>query len=202
MGILRLEIALVVLAGLFVSKANAQPFTQIHDPVRGVSFFSQEINSTDFGDLAQGTESFDQTEAMTLGVSALLFEQTGEIKGYTIWLRREGPRKWISQNYRTNMTLMINGTPIELEATRTNSRSLKMVERQYTEKLDIVLPTSQFLEMLSANEVTLQVNTMLGSFSRSIADDEIRRLDDFYQDVKEQQQLDARTAQTPVSVAP
>jgi len=152
--------------------ADAQAFTEFRDPLRGVTFYSVQISTDPMKTLQHEGSKFSETDQMTLGLSAFFFDESDTIDEYVLWLRHDGPRRWFAGSKLYPLDLVVDDTiktPQPLHTLRPNAREAG----PFIEKLEFALQPTELESVLYADNVMLELRTLLGSLEKTLSREEI-----------------------------
>lgn len=171
---------------------RAETIVDVRDPLRGITFYSVQLSSDNLVELQIGPGRFSSDDVMTLGISALMFDENSRPDEYVLWLRHDGPARWLTDV--TTPPLKIAGvaeplTPTPLHVLRQDQGK---DAGPFVEKLEFALTPEQFEEMLAADSLTLQLATLLGTVEKVLSEAERAAMQSFQQDAVQRHQR-ART---------
>lgn len=169
----------LVLSTVQPAHAQTQTSTEVRDPLRGVTFFSTSVSTDSLIALQMRGSSFSSSDTMTLGFSAFLFDESETVDEYVLWLRHDGPRRWLAGDIKRPLTLYLDGVatdyaPFHLLRPRDNSN-----RDMFVEKLEFALNPKSFQALLTASEVTLELRTLLGAVKKTFSSAELELLRTF-----------------------
>lgn len=154
-------------------RAEPQVVSQIHDPLRGVTFYSMQISTEPLTTLQPKGGLFAETDLMTLGLSAILFDESSAVREYVLWLRHNGPRRWFISTIERPLTLSIDGQsrqPVSLHTTRPDNVA---TGGQFVEILEFAISEPEFESILEADVVSIQLQTALSKVEKSLNESEL-----------------------------
>jgi hypothetical protein len=171
---------------------DAGVIVDVRDPLRGITFYSVQLSTDTLIELQIGPGRFSTEDVMTLGVSALMFDENARPDEYVLWLRHDGPARWLTDV--TTLPLKIAGvaeplTPTPLHVLRQDQGK---DAGPFVEKLEFALTPEQFEEMLESESLTLQLSTLLGTVEKVLSEAERDAMRGFQQDAIQRHQR-ART---------
>jgi hypothetical protein len=171
-------------------EAHAQLRAEMRDPVRGVSFHSLEISNDaiDMLDVIDG--AFAATDRLSVGVSAMVFDGTGEIDSWIFWVRHEG-RRWLDYDRDMPIELLVDGSALDLEPLRSPQPFVGEGGLRY-EKLEFELSDAAFERLLVAQSVVVALRTDNGDVDKHFTGDESERLRAFVESIGERMGLALR----------
>ena len=88
--------ALLALTILSSPQAAAQAATEFRDPARGVTFYSKQVSVEKIQNLQTKGGLFGDTDQVAIGVSAFFFDESEFVDDFVLWMRHDGPRRWIA----------------------------------------------------------------------------------------------------------
>lgn len=163
---------LTVLALGLPRESSAQAFTEFRDPLRGVTFYSVQISTDRMQDLQHEGSRFASNDEMTLGLSAFFFDESDVIDDYVLWLRHDGPRRWFTGSKMRPLDIVVDGniaSPAPLHTLRSDAEEVG----PFVEKLEFTLHPEELEDLLSAEEIALELHTLIGSLEKVLDDDEV-----------------------------
>ena len=172
-------VAMIALSPLR-AQSQAQAVTEMHDPLRGVTFYSVQI-STDPTTALQTTGSlFGESDLMTLGLSAFFFDESGTIDEYVLWLRHDGPRSWFTSNLEFPLTLWLDGEKWQSAPLHVSRPAGSGESGPFIEKLEFVLETNDLKTLLAADSATIELVTAMGTVEKTLSASERSALRRFH----------------------
>ncbi len=160
---------------LFSSVASAQGVIEIRDPLRGVSYYSVEVSSDPLNELHFIDDRFPQDDSLTIGISALFFDESKTVDEYIVWFHHDGERKWFSTTHNNDLTVHVGETDkifdyLHLTTSGTNEGVI------FSEKIEFKLTAEEFLSILDADSVGFELSTALGRITKNLNQDELTAL--------------------------
>ena len=152
--------------------ANAQAFTEIRDPLRGVTLYSAQISSDPTTSLQAAGSVFSSSDRMTLGFSAFFFDESDAVDEYVMWLRHDGPRRWFASERERPLKLYIDDEELELALQHSTRPASEATSGPLVEKKEFVLTPDMFESLLTADEVSVELVTSLGVVVKELNDGE------------------------------
>lgn len=177
-SILAAAAMLAVFAFCLPRQADAQAFTEFRDPLRGVTFYSVQISTDRMQDLQHEGSRFASNDEVTLGLSAFFFDESDVIDDYVLWLRHDGPRRWFTGSKMRPLDIVVDGdisSPAPLHTLRSDAEEVG----PFIEKLEFTLHPLELEKLLSAEDISLELHTLLGSLEKTLNDDEIEAIRSF-----------------------
>ncbi len=165
-------LSLIFLLALGSPRAESQATTEMRDSLRGVTFYSLQISTDSMTSLQTQGGLFAQSDLMTLGVSALVFDEGGSVEEYVLWLRHDGPRSWFTADLEQPLTLRIDDTSWQSAPLHTSRPSGRDASGPLVEKLEFVVAVDDFQSLLSADAVTVELATVLGTVEKALSESE------------------------------
>lgn len=156
-------------------ESSAQAFTEFRDPLRGVTFYSVQISTDRMQDLQHEGSRFASNDEMTLGLSAFFFDESDVIDDYVLWLRHDGPRRWFTGSQMRPLDVVIDGDSTSLTPLHTLRSDVEEVG-PFIEKLEFTLHPLELDRLLSAEDITLELHTLIGSLAKTLDDDDVEAI--------------------------
>ncbi len=106
---------------------------------------------------------------MTLGFSAFFFDESDAVDEYVLWLRHDGPRRWVSGDVQRPLTLDLDGdatTHAPFHMLRPSGTSDSDL---FVEKMEFALDPQSFQSLLDADAVALELRTLLGTVEKRLS---------------------------------
>ena len=103
---------------------------------------------------------------MTLGISALVFDDRS-VDHFVIWLRHDGPRRWFTGSGAPPLTIQAGDMqfrPLPIH----RARALATGGEPLTEKLEFALSTNDLAAITNADQVNVELNTVLGTVNKQL----------------------------------
>lgn len=157
--------ALCVLPG---TSLHAEALTESRDPVRGVSFYSVQLESAPLWQIQTAGSRFSPDDAITVGLSAMVSDDNAQVMEYILWLRHDGPRSWLLGALDQPLTIQLEDRrllPLPLHVARQTGDS---VPEPYIEKLEFALPPRLVKILLDEPSVVLKLETALGEVQKPL----------------------------------
>jgi hypothetical protein len=171
-------LALSMLSG----KALSNAIVDLHDPLRGITFYSIQLSTDDLRDLEVGPGRFSDKDLMTMGVSALIFDENSQPNEYILWLRHDGPARWLV-DVRMSPIRLVGDTetlaPLPLHILRQEQGK---DSGPFVEKLEFALRPEEFDMLLQSESVVVQLSTLLGAIEKTLSDEELAAIRTFKAD--------------------
>lgn len=176
--------SLVCLLTLAPLRAESQAATEVRDSLRGITFYSLQISTDSMTSLQTQGSLFAQSDLMTLGFSALFFDESDTVEEYVLWLRHDGPRRWFTSDLEQPLTLRLDdvrwqSAPLHISRPAGRDGSGPLVE-----KLEFVVTADEFQALLNADAVTIELVTVLGTVVKALSESERLALRGFETRVK------------------
>ena len=153
------------------SSSQETAVTEVHDAVRGVTFYSVQLSeeAVDEWELISG--EFSETDRVRLGLSALVLDEVDSVEEYIFWVRHEG-RRWLSFfDSEDSVTFVTNGQRVELEPLR---RPQPFIQTGLlVEKLEFKLGADDLRALLENRDGTLTVRTATGVIEKRLNVEEL-----------------------------
>ncbi len=164
-------------------RAEAQSYTEFRDPLRGVTFYSMQVSTDSLTSIQMEGSGFSSSDRMTLGFSAFFFDESETVEEYVLWLRHDGPRRWVSGDIERPLTLDLDGdatthAPFHLLRPSGTSDSDLFVE-----KMEFALDPESFQSLFEAEVVALELRTLLGSVEKTLSATELGAIRSFHERV-------------------
>jgi hypothetical protein len=163
---------------LGVASANALPRTEVHDPVRGVSFESVEISERLVNSLEVIQGSFGNTDSLVVGMSALKFDGTDTVNEYILWLRHEG-RIWHQFDIDQPVQFEVDGQELTLEQLRASQPWVGASSRMF-EKVEFRLDQTALDALMRGQEVKITLRSESGLVEKMLTATELDRIREFH----------------------
>lgn len=171
--------ALLVVVGMISPRdAQAQAFTEFRDPLRGVTFYSVQISTDRLQDLQHEGSQFASNDEVTLGLSAFFFDESDVIDDYVLWLRHDGPRRWFTGSKMRPLDVVIDGnitSPAPLHTLRSDADEIG----PFIEKLEFSLHPTKLENLMTAEDVSVELHTLLGSMEKALNAEEVSAIKRF-----------------------
>lgn len=148
--------------------AHAEAMTETRDPVRGVSFYSVQLESAPLWQFQTAGSRFSPDDGMTVGLSALVADDNAQVMEYILWLRHDGPRSWLLGAMDQPLTIQLEDRrllPVPLHVARETHNSLR---EPYIEKLEFALDPRLVQILLDEPSVVLKLETALGEVQKPL----------------------------------
>lgn len=173
----------LTLAGLVLpaAYAAAQPRTELRDPLRGVSFHSIELSEGPLNELEIIEGSFADTDRLTLGLSALVFDGSPNADEYVLWIRHEG-RRWLDFGTGIPVVVSVDGKPFPLAQVRAPQPFVGDGSRLF-EKIEFHLSEPELALLLDAQSVRVRLQSGNGIADKRLTNEELRRAESFYESI-------------------
>lgn len=160
------------------AQSQGQPLTEIRDPIRGITFYSKELSVVPAASLKLDKASTIEPGQLALGISAFYYD-TSELAGeYLMWLRHDGSTPWFNEAPSEPLLLSIEEINLDLKSMHTTSLAADG-EHEYMETATFSLTTLEFLQLLSANSITLNLQSSRANVSKKISAEEHELIADF-----------------------
>ena len=157
-----------------VQDVRAQASTVVRDELRGVTFHSIEISRDDLRTLQVGPGVFSEQDQMTLGLSALIFDENLMFIEYVLWVRHDG-RRWLTSNGNRAVTITIDGERLEPEIIHTPHAD-SAITSLFAEQLELRLTANQIQQLINGRTVVLGIVTSTGVVEKTLTGDETERI--------------------------
>ena len=165
----------LLMSFLFSSVATAQGIVEIRDPLRGVSYYSIELSNDPISEL-QFVDSFmTGNDSLTIGVSALYFDESKTVDEYILWFHHNGDRKWFSASHDNTLTVNTGDRYKEIDYLHITTSGFND-DASFSEKVEYRLTDEEFLSILESEEVSFELSTALGKITKSLEQEEITGL--------------------------
>ncbi len=163
--------------------AEAQPYTEFRDPLRGVTFYSMQVSTDSLTSLQMEGSGFSSADRMTLGFSAFFFDESETVDEYVLWLRHDGPRRWVSGDVQRPLTLDLDGVATAHAPFHMLRPSGSSDSDLFVEKMEFALDPESFQSLLDAGAVALELRTLLGTVEKSLSATERGAIRSFHERV-------------------
>lgn len=196
--IYRNALCIVGLAAVFSGKAVAEATIDLHDPLRGITFYSVQLSTDSLPELQVGPGRFSPDDLMTMGISVLIFDETADPEEYVLWLRHDGPARWLVDVRISPIRIMGDDqvlAPMPLHMLR---QQRGKDSGPFVEKLEFALTPEQFDALLASDSFSIQLATLLGAVEKTLTDAERDTLEQFRKDAITRHQ-ESRTGLAAVS---
>ncbi|NJN52725.1 MAG: hypothetical protein HC809_14205 [Gammaproteobacteria bacterium] len=183
----RRKLWLLIVALVVTLPAQARSFTEVRDPLRGVTYYSAHISTDPLSALQTRGGGFVGADRVTLGISALFFDEEMAAEEYVLWLRHDGPRRWLAGNVRQPFVLEVDGvktTPMPLHVLRAKDGD---EPGMFVEKLEFAVDSEAFHKLLGAASISIQLSTLLGTVEKTLTDGERGVFRTFYERAQSRQ---------------
>ena len=154
--------------------ADGQATTALRDSLRGVTLHSLQISTDPMADVQLQGGLFSDADVMTLGISALVFDDRS-LDHFVFWLRHDGPRRWFTGGGPPPLTVQADDMqfrPLPMHRTR----ALAAGREPLTEKLEFALSPNDLAAIVNAEEVNVELNTVLGTVNKQLAPEHLTSL--------------------------
>lgn len=161
-------------------KAVSQGLIEIRDPLRGVTFYSIQISSDPMNKLQTRDNLFTEQDRMTLGISALFFDESKTVDEFVLWFHHEGPRSRFSTAASNPLTIRFSDMDAQPRLLHITNSGQAENSGMLTEKLEFTLSAQEFLPIMDSDSVSLELATAVGTIVKTLgyADiDAIRQFD-------------------------
>ena len=160
--------AAAILSCLFALDVGAQAVTEVRDPLRGLTFYSAQISTDPITAVQTEGSRFSRTDQVTLGLSALFFDESDSVDEYVLWLRHDGPRRWFVGSDDTPLRINLDGSstdysPLHRSGTGETSGATPLIE-----KLEFSISPEALREIIGADSVTIELQTLLGQVVKTL----------------------------------
>lgn len=187
---LRVISSLVALCVAILSTAvNAQPYTEVRDQARGATYLSVQISTDSLSEIQAEGGRFSNLDEMTLGLSALFFDEFSHVTDFVMWLRHDGPRRWLTGDKPEPVNITMDNQTVELIPMHMSRPQQPPHEGPFIEKLEFSLSPELFRKVISSSAVTIDLRTFQGLVSKRLTDREIQILNDFQKKVQQRQEI-------------
>ena len=177
---------LVSMAAAVMASDDTYPAVEIHDPIRGVAYYSVAFSSDALSSLRDPelatTDAASEAEAVTFGFSAFFFDASATVDEYVLWIRHEGNSRWFAL---TQQPLSIVADDVVMEPSPLHFSRAEQVRRPLIETLEFALSPSEFQQILDAEAVTLLISTQIGPLRKTLREAERTSLRAFASNVRE-----------------
>ncbi|NNE37474.1 MAG: hypothetical protein HKN08_04150 [Gammaproteobacteria bacterium] len=160
---------------LYSSVITAQGIVEIRDPLRGVSYYSIELSNDPISELQFVDTFMTGNDTMTIGVSALYFDESRAVDEYILWFHHNGDRKWFSVSHDNTLTINAGDTYKDLDYLHITTSGFND-DMSFSEKVEYRLTAEEFLSILESEKVSFELSTALGKITKSLGQDEITGL--------------------------
>lgn len=151
--------------------ADAQPRTHIHDPLRGVTFHSVEVSNVPVNTLDVVEGSFAASDALAVGLSALVFDGASGVEEYVLWIRHEG-RRWLELDLEQPVTVEVDGDPLRLARLRAPEPFVGASSRLF-EKIEYGLAPADLKRLAGAADVRIRLASSSGVVEKRLREQEL-----------------------------
>ena len=156
------------------SFAQRTAITEVHDDIRGVTFYSVQISDDAVNEWPLVSGEFAESDRVRLGLSALVLDEVASVEEFVFWIRHEG-RRWLSPfNPQNAVTFLIDGESIELEPLRTPQPFVQT--GSLVEKIEFNLKADDLSALLQGDRVTVVVRTANGTIQKDFDATEVMSL--------------------------
>ena len=169
--------AALACALLLSNHAAAQAATEFRDPARGVTFYSKQVSVEKIQDLQTKGGLFGDTDEVAIGVSAFFFDESEFVDDFVLWMRHDGPRRWIAASTPLPLTINVDESqfePLPIHQSLPTARVGPFIER-----MEFSISPEEFVEMLDAEYVSFELGTLLGTMVKELTADELELLREF-----------------------
>lgn len=174
---------LLVLIVIVPGHARAQASTEFRDPLRGFTLYSVKISTDSLTKLRVGGGGFTSDDRMTLGFSAFFFDESDVVDDYVLWLRHDGPRRWLTGHNELPLRITLDSKISEPKPLHIVRPTDAPGSGQFIEKLEFILSSAQFEALLNAESVLLEVTTLLGLIEKQLSAAELEAIRRFNESV-------------------
>lgn len=157
-----------------VQDAHAQASTVVRDELRGVTFHSIEISRDDLKTLQVGPGVFSEQDRMTLGLSALVFDESPMFVEYVLWVRHDG-RRWLTSSIDRAVTITVDGERLEPEIIHTPHPD-SAITSLCAGQIELRLTANQIQQLINGRTVILGIVTSTGAIEKTLTGDETERI--------------------------
>ena len=176
---MKARITFAALMLLLSGAALSQSFVEINDRLRGVSFYSIALSDDSLTALQKKGSAFSEADRMTLGFSALLFDEAEDVEEYVLWIRHNGNDPWFTPNMGADVSISVDqellqprpGDPVQLHA-------------PLVEQLELRLSPSDMKTLLEGDLVSINVQTLLGVIEKPLSKEELNKIEQLVQRVR------------------
>ncbi len=160
---------MIALFPLLPLHAEAQSSTEFRDPIRGVTFYSMHVSTDSLTALQMEGSGFSSADRMTLGFSAFFFDESDTVDEYVLWLRHDGPRRWLAADLQRPLTLDLDGVVTVHAPFHMLRPSGSSDSDLFVEKMEFALDPESFQSLLDADAVALELKTLLGTVEKRLS---------------------------------
>jgi hypothetical protein len=176
--------ACVAMTLLATPRLEAQMLTEIHDPLRGVTFHSVELNGESYqSEEIRGPVAL-RNHQMTIGLSAFMFDESTAIEEYILWLRHDGPGRWFSGTDGLPLRIEAAGKPVNAKPLHWYAPETPANAGSFVEKVEFALDVAELDKMLNAESATLHLETLLGDVSYRLSESDFEAMRRFVQRIR------------------
>ena len=159
----------------FTSVSYAQNVIEIRDPLRGVSYYSVELSTDPLNELQFVENLFPENESITIGISALFFDESRAVDEYILWFHHDGERKWFSASQEYPLTIHVGDYDKVVDYLHITTSGMNQ-DAFFSEKLEFKLTAEEFLSIVDSDSVSFELTTALGNITKTLNKDEITAL--------------------------
>ena len=167
----RLTVAISAALFSLASVSQETAITEVHDAVRGVTFYSVQLSEESVDEWTLVSGEFAESDRVRLGLSALVLDEVDSIEEYIFWVRHEG-RRWLSFfDSGDSVTFLSNGQHLELEPLRKPQPFVQA--GSLVEKLEFKLGADDLRALLENSDAILTVKTATGVIEKRLNMEEL-----------------------------
>ena len=177
----RTVLSTIFLLGLVLapSVVFANVYTEMRDTIRGVTYYSVEVSSNPLTEIQMKGGRFFDTDVMTLGFSALYFDEDAEVSEILMWLRHDGPRRWLVDDAEYKARVTADDQVLELVPLHVSRPDKPSSNGFFTEALEFSIAPEAFKQVSQSKEIVISFNTIQGTVSKTLTALETESLEAF-----------------------
>jgi hypothetical protein len=157
--------------------AASQPRIELSDPLRGVTFYSVQLSDGNINSHNVTSGKFDDSDRLTIGLSAMVMEDAKADQEYIFWVRHAG-RRWLSYGEGSPVILLADGQRMPLEPLRAPQPSIGP-DSQFLEKLEFRLPATALVKLGSSKRIRVELLANDGSVQVELGEESISSIAGF-----------------------
>ncbi|MDH3506982.1 MAG: hypothetical protein OEQ25_07560 [Gammaproteobacteria bacterium] len=169
-------------ASLVPGGAFAQVRTELHDPIRGVSFHSIEIEDSSVNALDVIDGSFADSDRIVVGLSAMKFDGTDTVESYVLWIRHEG-RRWLDFEFQAPIDVTVDGDSLALQQLRASQPFVGAAGR-FFEKIELELSAADLRRLVASGDAAITLRSGSGIVRKQLTADELAHMEGFAEEME------------------
>lgn len=169
----------------FSESVDAQATSEIRDPLRGLTFYSIQVSTDNTSDIQTVGSRFTETDRVTLGLSALFFDESDTVDDFVLWLRHNGPRRWFVGSIASPLLIHVDDDTYEYLPLHASSPDEASGVVPLVEKLEFSVSPSTVRAIARAGVVRLELQTLLGGIDKQLRDGEQESIAGFLRSARE-----------------